>query len=68
MGHGSDVTAMSVPRWPDPTRCCRALVVSDYTGYIAANQSVTAITSLDRHCTHAKADGIPDLLAFAPTD
>jgi hypothetical protein len=44
------------------------VVVSDYTGYIAANQSVTAITSLDRHCTHAKADGIPDLLAFAPAD
>ena len=27
-------------------------------GNMAANQSVTAITSLDRHCTHAKADGV----------
>ena len=36
----------------------RAVVVCTYTGNIAANQSVTAITSSDRHCTHGRADGV----------
>ena len=42
----------------DPCCCC-SRSTDHRIGNIAANQSVTAITSLDRHCTHAKADGVP---------
>ena len=36
----------------------RAVVVCTYTGNIAANQSVTAITSSDRHGNHGRTDGV----------
>ena len=38
--------------------CCSSRSTDHRIGNIAANQSVTAITSLDRHCTHAKADDV----------